>query len=168
LPSPLAAIDPRQPPLRWALRAPVLLYRLHLGWLLGGRFAELTVRGRRSGSLRRVVLEVLRRDEASEALFVASAWGERAEWFRNLAAYPRACVRSGRRRFPARAEVLSEEDAARELVSYVRDHAIAYRWLIGPLLTGRLVRGTPEELAQAARGLRIVRLSPEAASAAER
>jgi deazaflavin-dependent oxidoreductase (nitroreductase family) len=167
LPSRLAAHDPRRPPLRWILRAPLALYRLRLGWLLGGRFVELTVPGRRSGLPRRVVLEVLRRDPASGALWVASAWSERAEWFRNLVAHPRARVRSGLRQLEATAEVLDDESAARELARYARDHPLAY-WLIGPLLVGGRGSGSPDEIAAVARGLRIVRLAPDAAGAARR
>jgi hypothetical protein len=49
-------------PHRGALRyffAPVSLYRLHLGWLLGHRFLLLTHTGRRSGLRRQTVLEVM-------------------------------------------------------------------------------------------------------------
>jgi hypothetical protein len=45
---------------RALLRLPILLYRLHLGWLLGHRFLLLTHVGRKSGLQRRTVLEVVR------------------------------------------------------------------------------------------------------------
>ena len=43
-------------------KLPLLLYRLHLGWLLGKRFMQLTHVGRHSGKVRRTILAVLRFD----------------------------------------------------------------------------------------------------------
>jgi len=76
----------------------VLLYRIGLGRLLGQRFLLLEHRGRRSGRLRRVVVEVVRRDPDRDAWIVASAWGERTQWYRNLLAQPEAMVQVGGRR----------------------------------------------------------------------
>jgi hypothetical protein len=47
-------------------KLPILLYRLHLGWLLGKRFMQITHVGRHSGKVRRTVLAVLRFDEKSK------------------------------------------------------------------------------------------------------
>lgn len=160
--SPLARLDPTRPPLRWLLGLPSLLYRAKLGWLLGGRFVELTVRGRRSGLPRRVVLEVLGRGPGADSLLVASAWGERAHWFRNVVAHPRVEARVGRRRFVGEASVLGEAAAAESLREYARRHGLAYRWFIGPLLLGRRPSGTPEEFAALTRSLPIVNVRPAA------
>ena len=48
--------------LRFLLRLPIWLYQLHLGFLLGHRFLLLTHTGRRSGLLRRTVVEVVSYD----------------------------------------------------------------------------------------------------------
>jgi hypothetical protein len=69
--------------LRMALRLPVYLYRLHLGWLLGQRFLLLTHIRRRSGQRHQTVLEVVGRDAAGDAT-VMSGWGRRADWHRNV------------------------------------------------------------------------------------
>jgi deazaflavin-dependent oxidoreductase (nitroreductase family) len=156
----LAQLDPARPPLRWLLRAPLALYRARLGWLLGGRFAELTVRGRKSGLPRKAVLEVLERERQTGAVLIASAWGERSEWFRNLAAHPLARVRSGFRSFEADARVLDERAAAAALGRYVEQHRLAYRWFIGPLLLGTRATGSAAEVAAAARTIRILSLTP--------
>ena len=47
-------------PLRLILRAPLLLYRVRLGWLLGSRFVYIVHRGRRSGAIREVMVEAVR------------------------------------------------------------------------------------------------------------
>jgi deazaflavin-dependent oxidoreductase (nitroreductase family) len=74
--------------LRLAFRLPIYLYRLNLGWLLGHRFLQLVHRGRRSGLLRETVLEVLHYDPATGESVVLSAWGEKADWYRNVEATP--------------------------------------------------------------------------------
>jgi len=137
VPSPIAKLDPTRPPIRWLLRFPVLLYRVHLGWILGERFVHLTVRGRTTGLPREVVLEVLGPDPATSGLFIASAWGKRAQWFRNLEANPRAQIQVGRRRFLGEVSVLDERAASEVLRNYASVHRLAYRWFIGPLLLGR-------------------------------
>jgi len=98
---------------------------------------HLTVRGRTTGLPREVVVEVLGPDPATGGLFVASAWGKRAQWFRNLEADPHAKVEVGRRRFFGEVSVLDERAASEVLQNYALVHRFAYRWFIGPVLLGR-------------------------------
>jgi deazaflavin-dependent oxidoreductase (nitroreductase family) len=149
-------LDPARPPLRWLLRLPSLLYRANLGWLLGQRFVELTVRGRKSGLARRVVLEVIGHEPSSAGLVVASAWGPRAQWLRNVQAYPRAHVQVGRREFAAEVVPLDESAAAEALQEYARAHRWAYRWFIGRLLLGHRPVGTPAEFAALVRSVPVL------------
>lgn len=149
--SPLAKLDPTRPPLRWLFRVPDLLYHANVGWLLGERFLQLTVQGRKTGLPRKVVLEVIGHDPSTGGLVVASAWGERAQWFRNLQANPRAHVRVGSRQFAAEVSILGENAAAEALHEYAEGHRLAYRWFIGPLLLGRQPAGTSDEFAGLAR-----------------
>ncbi|MBI4479340.1 MAG: hypothetical protein HY651_04900 [Acidobacteria bacterium] len=58
--------------LRLFLRFPILLYRLGLGWLFGGRLVLLTHIGRKSGRSRRVLLETLRLDRATQTVYILS------------------------------------------------------------------------------------------------
>jgi deazaflavin-dependent oxidoreductase (nitroreductase family) len=160
--APLAKLDPNRPPLRWLLRFPGLLYRAKLGWLLGERFVQLSVRGRRSGLPRQVVLEVIGRSPSPGGLLVASAWGRRAQWFRNVQADPRARVRTGRRQFSAEVTALPETAAAEALREYARAHRWAYRWFIAPLLLGHRPLGSLEEFAALARAVPILVVRPVA------
>ena len=88
--NPSEGLPPPRGLMRLLVRLPVLLYRARLGWLLDRRFLLLTHRGRRTGRWRRTVLEVVHHDPAADTWFVASAWGERSQWFRNLRAHPEA------------------------------------------------------------------------------
>jgi deazaflavin-dependent oxidoreductase (nitroreductase family) len=121
---------------RWLFRAPIWLYRLGLGFLLGGRFLMLEHIGRTSGKWRYVVLEVVRHDRQADTYVVASAWGERSDWFRNVMQTPAVRVSSGlRRRRPALAVRLPQPVAARELGDYAARHpqafAILTRFMLG-------------------------------------
>jgi deazaflavin-dependent oxidoreductase (nitroreductase family) len=116
-----AASGPRPSPcLRTLLRFPVLLYRIGLGRLLGQRFLLLEHRGRRSGRLRRVVVEVVRRDRERDAWVVAAAWGERTQWYRNLLARPEATIQVGGRRLRVRARPLRAAETEAALLDYAR------------------------------------------------
>lgn len=75
--------------LRLLLRAPILLYRARLGWLLGRRFVYVVHRGRRSGKRRETVLEVVRYGPDTPEIFIASGWGTRSGWYLNLGPTPR-------------------------------------------------------------------------------
>jgi deazaflavin-dependent oxidoreductase (nitroreductase family) len=68
------------------LRLPSYLHRLRLGGLLGHQFLLLTHRSRKSGFSRRTPLEVLHYDPRSRESMVLSAWGKKADWFRNIEA----------------------------------------------------------------------------------
>jgi deazaflavin-dependent oxidoreductase (nitroreductase family) len=110
---------------RFLGRLPIALYRVRLGWLLGRRFLLLEHRGRRSGRRRETVLEVIRHDR--ERWWVASGWGERTQWLRNLRATPGARIRCGREAVRVEARVLSQAEAEHELVVYGRRHPRAAR-----------------------------------------
>jgi deazaflavin-dependent oxidoreductase (nitroreductase family) len=111
------------------VRAPIALYRHHLGWIFGARVLMLEHRGRRSGRARFVCLEVVDRP-GPERIVIVSGFGERAEWYRNLRADPACFVSTGRRqRVPARARFMTEAEAAAALEAYRRTHPGAWERL---------------------------------------
>lgn len=100
-------------------RAPIRLYRARLGALLGPRLLMLEHTGRTTGVARYVVLEVIDHPEPDRYL-VASGFGQRAQWFRNIVANPRVRVYAGSHApRPATARVLDQADADRALAAYI-------------------------------------------------
>lgn len=77
------------------MRAPIWLFRARLGFLMGSRLLMLEHIGRRSGQRRYVVLEVVDRPGPGRYV-VASGFGERSQWFRNIQAKPSVRVFIGR------------------------------------------------------------------------
>jgi hypothetical protein len=67
---------------RWVANAPRWFYRLGLGWVLGHRMVQLTHRGRKSGQLRRTILEVLHYDPRAHEVLVVSGWEGKTDLFR--------------------------------------------------------------------------------------
>lgn len=111
-----------------------MLYRLRMGWLLGSRFLLLTHTGRRTGQTRQTVLEVVGYDRSIPEVVVIAAWGERAQWVRNLEASPAISVQIGRTRWPApEHHILDAERTAEVIATYRREHPFTAR-LIGKLL----------------------------------
>ena len=110
---------------RALMRAPIGLYRMGLGRLLGRRFLLLEHTGRRSGLLRRTVLEVV--DLQDGVPVVASGWGEGSDWYRNVVEHPTVAVTLGPGRFDAEAVRLDPPEAARVLDHYRQAHPRAAR-----------------------------------------
>jgi deazaflavin-dependent oxidoreductase (nitroreductase family) len=111
---------PRKPHglLRWGFNLPIMLYRARLGWLLGRRFLLLTHRGRTTGKLRRTVLEVFQYDRIRHESIVLSAYGERADWYRNLLAHPAVEVRTGRSQYVPQYRLLGPDERLAALRIY--------------------------------------------------
>ncbi len=97
--------------------------------MLGKRMLHLSHTGRKSGLPREVVLEVVRYWAASNTYVVASAWGEKADWHKNVKAAPEVWIKVGRLSTAAIATPLSTEDAECALLEYAADHPTALRYL---------------------------------------
>lgn len=111
---------------RWLVRAPIRLFRAGLGFLFGGKLLLLEHVGRVSGEKRYVVLETVAR-EGPDAVIIASGFGRKAQWFRNLLAHPDCRVSIGRRRhIPMRANVLEKDEADAVLAYYSAQHPKAW------------------------------------------
>jgi deazaflavin-dependent oxidoreductase (nitroreductase family) len=115
--------------MRIVFRFPILLYNLNLGWLFGERALLLEHRGRKSGIIRKAVVEVVDRDVQKGSYTVAAAWGNQSDWYKNIEAEPNVNIRVGTRRFPAVATTLSADDAAQHLTAYATKHPFAFREL---------------------------------------
>ncbi len=121
-----------QPPTGWRrvlFRLPVLLYRAHLGALLGRRFVLIHHVGRSSGLPRRAVVEVVALDAGTGSVTVASGFGPRSQWYRNLVAEPDVEIEVGSHRQAVHATRLSPAQATDVMLGYARRHPRAARRL---------------------------------------
>jgi deazaflavin-dependent oxidoreductase (nitroreductase family) len=140
-------------------RLPIALYRWRMGWLLGKRFVLVEHVGRRTGLTRYTVLEVVNHDPTTGAVLVASGWGRRSDWFRNVMQMPEVALTVGTRRFAALAEILGEEEASRETCDYARRHPLAFRAL-AKLVLGDAPSGRPWECGDLGRAVPMLRFTP--------
>lgn len=138
---------------RWFNRAPVWLYRLGLGGLMGKSVMLLTHTGRKSGLPRQTVVEVAQYDPASETFYALSGWGPQSDWVRNVQAHPQIEIQVGRRKYQVRAERLSPEAGAQVLLAYGRRRPgalqlLAQRMGYAPVESGAdsLARGLSESI----------------------
>jgi deazaflavin-dependent oxidoreductase (nitroreductase family) len=107
---------------RWVVRAPIWLYKARLGFVLGHRFIMVEHTGRRSGRPRYVVLEVIDRPRPDRYV-VASGFGNRSQWFRNVQVNPNVRLRVGGRAWaPAHARRLDPAEATEALDRYAKAH----------------------------------------------
>jgi deazaflavin-dependent oxidoreductase (nitroreductase family) len=91
--------------MRALMRAPLVLYRLGLGGLIGKSTLVLTTTGRRSGRQRATPVNYW---EAGGVFYVIAGSGTHADWYRNLVALPEVEVQVGRRRLRAIASPLTD------------------------------------------------------------
>ena len=111
--------------MRWLFGIPLFLQRVGLGgWerILGIRFIKITSKGRWTGKPHSVLVDVLEHDEVSNTYYVQSAYGERADWVKNIKANPVFEAQVGRKRFFASAERIPQSQAAAILLRYIENH----------------------------------------------
>ncbi|HLU74241.1 MAG TPA: nitroreductase family deazaflavin-dependent oxidoreductase [Nonomuraea sp.] len=143
---------------RTLFRLPIHLYRLRLGWLLGGRFMLLTHTGRVSGEPRQAVIEVVGHDAASGGHIAAAGYGRRSDWYRNILKTPEVTVQVGNRARPMTARPLSEDEGADLMAKYaLRNPRIARRLA---KLMGFLVDGSESDFREVGRRIPFVRFTP--------
>ncbi|ORA81787.1 nitroreductase [Mycobacterium malmoense] len=124
--SPIARIGARLLRSRRLMRAPTWIYKARAGALFGSRILMLEHIGRTSGARRYVVLEVVDHP-APDTYVVASGFGRKAQWFRNIQANPRVRVYAGSHAPAAAvARVLDQPEADRTLAAYRGRHARAW------------------------------------------
>jgi deazaflavin-dependent oxidoreductase (nitroreductase family) len=103
-------------------RLPLALYQRGWGGLLGGTFLLLVHAGRKTGKLHQMIAMVLRYDPETGEAVICSAWGQDADWVRNIRARPAVRVRIGRVSFIPKQRFLSEEEAVAVVAEFQRRH----------------------------------------------
>jgi deazaflavin-dependent oxidoreductase (nitroreductase family) len=110
------------------VRAPSWVYRRDLGFLLGKRFVYLAHQGRLTGLRRETVVEVARLDHETGEIFVVAAWGNRADWVRNIRAGRLLELRIGHLRFAEpEHRFLSAEECRSLLISCREARPVGWR-----------------------------------------
>ncbi|WP_308493100.1 nitroreductase family deazaflavin-dependent oxidoreductase [Microbacterium terrisoli] len=117
---------------QWLVRAPIALYRSGWGWIFGRRLVMIEHLGRTSHEPRFVVVEVAERGR--NRLVVASGFGTKAQWYRNLQANGVAYLSTGRaRRVPAHVRLLDRDESAAGLERYAAEHPAGWKRLKGAM-----------------------------------
>jgi deazaflavin-dependent oxidoreductase (nitroreductase family) len=139
-------------------KLPVFLYRLHLGWLLGRRFMQITHVGRHSGKVRRTVLAVLQFDEKTKEIYAVSAW-KGSDWYYNIQSSPALQIEIGFIRYVPAQRTLSPEEITTAFVEYRKRHPIFSRIICR--IPGWKWHSTSDEFLELARTLRGVAFRPK-------
>ena len=153
--------DPKPPSgiSRLLYRSPIWLYKLNLGWLMGSRFLKITHTGRVSGQPRHVVLEIVKYEPASETYYIAAAWGERADWVRNVRVNPQVQVQVSRQRMDMVAQQLTPQEGEQVLLDYAQRHPTAMMNLAR--LMGYQLDGSEDDYRELGRLLLMFALKPQ-------
>ena len=101
--------------LRLIKRPPQILYALGLGPIYGRLVLLLTTTGRKSGLPRVTPLQY---EEMDGDIYVASALGDQADWFRNIQANPKVEVRIRSRRFAGIAEPITDPSRVADFLEF--------------------------------------------------
>ena len=142
--------------LRILFRLPLLLYGARLGWLLGSRFIMLTHTGCVSNLPRQTVLEVLHQNQIRRCFYVLAAYGDCADWVRNILLTPEVTVTIGRKTFAAIASSLNYQDAQKIILLYAQNHPRTLRTIDRLFQIG--YDGTTESICQMAQTLPVISL----------
>ena len=125
-------------------RLPIWFYRLKLGWMFGHRSLLLTHIGRVSGQPRQAMLEVVQYDQKANTHYVASGFGEQADWYKNIIQTPEVSIQAAGKQILVIAERLSTEAAAEIFRDYHKRHPKALRSLAK--LIGYIIPADEQEM----------------------
>ena len=131
----------RRRPGRLALavfRLPLLMYRRGWGWLLGDTFLLLAHAGRTTGKRYSTVVMVVRYDSRTRVAVICLAWGNDADWIRNIRARPALRVQIGRDSFTPQQRFLPEDEGLAVRAGFRRRHPYRSRLLASVLGWGDL------------------------------
>lgn len=147
--------------LKFFFKFPVWLHKIGLGgWerLIGAQWMLLTTTGRKSGKPRETMVDVMDYDEATDTYYIEAAYGDRADWYRNIQANPVFEAKVGRRKFKARAGSLTSEGTGDLLVKFYREKPAYTRSVMA--MVGMKFNGE-DELRAIASKLLLLAVHPE-------
>lgn len=138
------------------LKLPRVWYALGLGPVVGGLILLLTTTGRKTGLPRVTPLQY---EEQDGVIYVASARGREADWFRNSLANPRVEIRVKARRFHGQAEPIT--DPAR-VADFLELRLKRHPRMMGAMLRGEGLAARPDraQLEKLAAKIVVVAIHP--------
>jgi deazaflavin-dependent oxidoreductase (nitroreductase family) len=112
--------------LKQAFKMPILMWRMGLGFLVGKLFMIMTATGRKSGQPRQTAIEF---HEHAGRKYVFSAFGEKADWYKNILADQRVTIQtaSGTEHVIAR-RIVSEREL-KEAFEFVTNNHTMKKWV---------------------------------------
>ena len=139
------------------LKLPRLWYALGLGPVVGWLILLLTTTGRKTGLPRVTPLQY---EEQDGVIYVASARGQQADWFRNILANPRVEIRVKARRFYGQAEPIA--DPAR-IADFLELRLKRHPRMMGAMLRGEGLPARPDrtQLEKLAAKIAVVAIRPD-------
>ena len=147
--------------MKFLFKVPVFLHRIGLGgWesLFGARWMFITTIGRNSGKERHTMVDVMDYDAAADTYYIEAAYGERADWYRNMQSHPVFKAQVGRRKFKARAGALSRDGAGDLLVRFYHEKPAYTRSVMA--MAG-MKFSNEEELRELGKNLTLLAVRPE-------
>ena len=155
----VSALQPPSGIARILYRAPIWIYKLNLGWLMGKRFIKITHIGRKSGKPRHVVLEVVKYEPSNRTYYIAAAWGEQSDWVKNIRANPQIKVQVASQKMNVLAEQLTPEEGEAVILDYAQRHPTAMKSLAR--FMGYQLDGSEADYRELGRLLLMFALTPQ-------
>ena len=136
---------------------PRIYYAIGLGPLIGNLVLLLTTIGRKSHKPRVTPLQY---EEIEGRIYLGSALGQKADWFRNIRADPRVEVRLKSRRFSGLAETVTDP---KRIADFLEVRLCRHPRMISAMLRAEGIRIPPErcDLEKYAAHLALVVIKPD-------
>lgn len=119
---------PQRPWSKALMKSPILMWRLGFGSAVGQVFMILTTTGRKSQEPRRVALEY-RTTEAGQ-VYVFSAWGEEAHWYKNIMADPYVTIQTADGTESVKARRVLEDAELETVFQLYAKNPILRQWMM--------------------------------------
>ena len=126
----------------------------------GHRGLLLIPREHKSGLLRETLLEMILYNPATGESIVLSAWGEKADWYRNMEVTPALEARTASERCVPEQRLLVPEENHAVLAGYRRRHPLAFRVFVKAFGFGYRLEGLEDDRRKFAEFLRLVAIRP--------
>jgi deazaflavin-dependent oxidoreductase (nitroreductase family) len=147
--------------MKFFFKVPVWMYKIGFGGfekMIGAQWMLITHIGRKSGKRYDSMVDVMDYDKVTDTYYIEAAYGARADWYKNIQNSLVFEARVGRRKFKARAGVLTTEGAGEMLVQFYRSKPAYTRSVMA--MVG-LKFNSEDELRELGKNLTLLAVKPE-------